>query len=50
MDSQGFKGILDYMTTDEILYVFSLFDDWMTDKFFDGLGLGDIYAFTDAQW
>ena len=38
------------MTTDDILYVFSLYDDWMTDKFFNGLELGDIYGFTDAQW
>jgi len=50
LDSQGFKGILDYMTTDEILYVWQFFDDRMSEKFINGLGMGDIYAFTDAEW
>ena len=50
LDSQGFKGILDYMTTDEILYVWQFFDEHMTRKFISGLNMADIYAFTQAEW
>lgn len=38
------------MTAEEILYIWQYFDDHMTHKFFDGLELGDIYAFTPAEW
>ena len=50
LDSQGFKGILDYMTTDEILYVWQFFDERMSEKFISGLTMGDIYHFTTAEW
>jgi hypothetical protein len=50
LDSQGFKAIVDYMTTDEILDIWSLFDERMSMKFFNGLEMGDIYAFTPAEW
>lgn len=50
LDSRGFKGILDYMSAEEILYVWQFFDDWMTQKFFDGLDMADIYGFTPAEW
>jgi len=50
LDSQGFKGILDYMSTDEILYVWQFFDERMTAKFIDGLSMADMYAFTPAEW
>lgn len=38
------------MTTDEILSVWSVFDERMSRKFFDGLEMGDIYGFTEAEW
>lgn len=50
LDSQGFKGILDYMTTEEILGVWNFFDDKMSMKFFEGLTMEDIYMFTEAEW
>lgn len=50
LNSQGFKSIVDYMSTEEIQLVWSFFDDWMTQKFFDGLTIEDIYKFTPAEW
>lgn len=38
------------MTTDEILSVWEIFDERMSAKFFDGLNMSDIYAFTPAEW
>lgn len=50
LDSQGFKGILDYMTTDEIIYIWQFFDDGMSNKFIGGLEMADIYAMTQDEW
>lgn len=50
LDTQGFKGILDYMTADEILFVWQFFDGHMTEKFLSGLNGKDLYAFTPAEW
>ena len=50
LDSAGFKGILDYMTTDEITYVWQFFDERMSAKFLDGLDMNQIYAMTQDEW
>jgi len=50
LSSQCFKGIVDEMTVDEIIEVWSVFDDHMSHKFFSGLEKGDILHFTDAEW
>jgi len=48
--SQEFKEIVDEMTTEEILDVWSCFDKWMSDKFFDGLTRKDVEQFTLSEW
>lgn len=50
LDSQAFKGIVDYMTVEEIFAIWSNFDDAMNDKFFAGLTDDDIANFTPAEW
>lgn len=50
MDSQGFKSIVDEMTTEEIFAVWSNFDDSMSAKFFDGLSHDDKMSMTPAEW
>ena len=37
LPSKDFKGIVDYMTVDEILWVWQFFTEEMTAKFFSGL-------------
>lgn len=50
LDTDGFKGILDYMTVDEIVYVWQFFDDWMSDKFMEGLTEEKWAFMTEAEW
>lgn len=50
LDTDGFKGILDYMTVEEIVYVWQFFDDWMTDKFMEGLTTDKWFFMTQAEW
>ena len=50
MDSTDFKGIVDYMSTDEILGVWGFFEDYMSDKFINGLSLEDKMDMTTAEW
>jgi len=45
-----FKEILDYMSKDEILYVWQFFDQELSDKFFDGLGDDVFDDFTSEEW
>lgn len=41
---------MDYMTVEEIQYVWQFFDEHMTRKFLDGLTSADLYNFTPAEW
>jgi len=50
LDTQGFKSFVDEMTTEEILGVWSFFDGFMSDKFFNGLTHQDKANFTTAEW
>jgi hypothetical protein len=38
------------MTAEEILGVWSFYDDSMTEKFYSGLSMKDIYSFTNEEW
>jgi len=38
------------MTAEDILGVWSFFNDEMTQKFYEGLSMKDIYMFTEEEW
>lgn len=50
LPAEDFKEILDYMTKDQILWVWQFFTKEMSDAFFDAIGDDAFDTFTAAEW